>query len=325
MNKKTMFYFLIALVVLTLIINSSYSIPMIYKYNNDEKLDFWITAKIKKAEHLKTRKIGFKTRNTKTIKNTTNSSKYTKYMPPLEKKYVIINNTIIEATNVNQIQAYPIGLLIIHHEGELFTCTASVISTNNGNIGLTAAHCLFDHATQTYYDDIVFSPGYNNGQVGPLGAIRVVQKIVTDEFLNNNDDQFDWGMVKFDFNMGGHPLQAFTGALGWTFNVGNNTPTTILGYPDEGGLQNCPNDGLTLCAWQGITHLVENNEYYVIPNLEIGNGASGAPCMINYDPNANLGTLYSDYASFDELNDEALLPFYNPIEFQALLGEIIGF
>ncbi|CAG8855197.1 29394_t:CDS:1, partial [Gigaspora margarita] len=227
------------------------------------KLDFWTPAKIKKAEHLKTRNIGFKTRNTKTIKNTIDSSKYTKSMPPLEKKYVLINNTIIEATNVNQIQAYPIGLLIIrNHAGELFTCTASVINTGNGNIGLTAAHCLFNNATKTYYGDIVFSPGFNNGQVGPLGAIRVVQKIVTNEFLNNNNNQFDWGMVKFDFNMGGHPLQAFTGALGWAFNVGNDTPipTTILGYPNEGGLQNCPNDGLTLCGWHGITHLVD--EYY---------------------------------------------------------------
>ncbi|RIB14675.1 hypothetical protein C2G38_2040003 [Gigaspora rosea] len=320
-----MTYFLIALVVLTLITNSSYSIPMIYKYNNDENLDFWTPAKIKKVEHLKTRNIGFKTRNAKTIKNTTDSSKYTKSMPPLEKKYDIINNTIIEATNVNQFH-YPIGLLIIrNHSGDLFTCTASVINTNNGDIGLTAAHCLFDHRTQSFYDDIVFSPGYNNGQVGPLGAIRVIEMIVTIEFLHNSDDQFDWGMVKFDFNMGGYPLKAFTGALGWTFIVGNNTPTTILGYPNGGNLQNCPNDGDTLCYWQGITHLAEDNEYYVIPDLEIGNGASGAPCIINYDPNTNLGTLYSNYASYDDLNEEALLPFYDPTEFQALLGEIIGF
>ncbi|RHZ45086.1 hypothetical protein Glove_692g28 [Diversispora epigaea] len=320
MNKKIIIYFLTALVVLIFKPDSSYSTPTISKYN-DGNPDFWTPEKIKKAKPLKTRNIGFRTRSSvKTRKNKVDSSKYTKSMPPFERKYDIINNTI-NVANVDQLLAFPIGILLIRNAaGELFTCTASVISTDNGNIGLTAAHCLFNYADRTFYNNIMFSPGFNNGQLGPLGLIPVAQVVVTDEFFNNNDDHFDWGMMRFAFNVENHPLQYYSGALGFTFNVGGGVRTVIRGYPDEGNLQNCPNDGLTLCTWAGVANLAA--DYYVIPELELGNGASGSPCIMNYDPNTNLGVLYSDYASFDELQEVGLAPIYNPIEFQALIGEL---
>ncbi|RHZ84579.1 hypothetical protein Glove_79g87 [Diversispora epigaea] len=93
--------------------------------------------------------------------------------------------------------------------------------------------------------------------------------------------------MKFAFNRNGIPLQYFTGSLGWTFNVGDNASTTIRGFQDGGNLQNCPNDGLTLCTWAGVTNLAA--DYYVIHELELG-------------------------------NEDGLAPFYNPIEFQAIIG-----
>ncbi|RHZ84578.1 hypothetical protein Glove_79g86 [Diversispora epigaea] len=79
----------------------------------------------------------------KARRNKVNSSKYAKYMPTFERKHRkhdIINNTISVA-NADQLQAFPIGILLIHDaKGKLFTCTTSVINTNNKNIGLTAAH-----------------------------------------------------------------------------------------------------------------------------------------------------------------------------------------
>ncbi|CAG8755938.1 3198_t:CDS:1 [Dentiscutata erythropus] len=316
MNKQIIFYFLIALVVLTFIIEV-YSTPVIYKFNNDKKLDFLTPEKMKNAKPLTTRNLGFKTRSTKIKRNTTDSSKNTKSIPPLEKK--------ISLADVDQQQNIPIGKLFIHNqEGDLFTCTASVINTQpegDGNIGITAAHCLYNFTTQTYYNNIYFSPGYDNGQPqpNPLSAISVDLTAVTVEFINNNDDHFDWALIKFDFNLNGQPLQYYTGSLGWALNVGDNIPTTIRGYPNEGQLPNCPNDGEHLCTWQGTPNLAD---YYLIPDLEIGEGASGSPLIMNYDPNTNLGTLYSNYASFDEIEEEALSPIYDPIEFQALLDEI---
>ncbi|CAG8576233.1 8463_t:CDS:1 [Diversispora eburnea] len=327
MNKKIIFYFLTALVILIFKTDLSYSIPTIFKYNVDANLNFWTPEKIAKAKPLKTRKtrnIRFKTRSdNKTIRNTTDFSKYAKSMPPLARKFDIINNTIRDV-NVDQFQNFPIGILFISNNGELFTCTASVINGGPGteNIGVTAAHCLFDPETDTFFNNIAFSPGFDHEQNGPLGLIPVVASVITDQFRNNNDDHFDWGMIKFEYNNNGQPLGFFTGTLGTIFNPGNNVATTIRGYPNGGNLQNCQNDGLNLCTWGGVTNLA--TDYYAIPDLEIGNGASGAPLMVEYDPVANLGRLYSNYVSFDELEDEALAPIYDPIEFQALIGLISG-
>ncbi|CAB4495377.1 hypothetical protein RhiirA5_375781 [Rhizophagus irregularis] len=313
MNKKIIFYFLTALVVLIFKIDSSHSIPTISKYDEN----YWTSEKMKKAKPLTTKNIGFRTRSgVETIKKTTDSSKDTKSMQPLERKY----DAKTGAATADQVKAIAVGKLFMSKNGEDFVCTASVINTDDGNIGVTAAHCLYDHNTQSYFDNVMFSPGYDNGQPGPLGKIPIAKMVVTNEFLNHNDDEFDWGMMLFNFNMQGLPLKYFTGALGWIFQPGNNVPTTIQGYPDGGNLPNCPNNGRTLCMWQGVTIL--EDDFYIVHDLNLGEGASGGPLMTNYDPNVNLGLLYSNYASFDDLNDQLLGPIYDPIEFHALIGEL---
>src|SRR2546430_1517146 len=133
MNNTIIFYFLTALVVLTFKIDSSYSIPTIPKYDEN----YWTSEKMKKAKPLTTKNIGFRTRSgVETIKNTTDSSKDTKSMQPLERKYDA--NTGVE--NVDQVKAIAIGMLFMSKNNQDFTCTASVINTEDGNIGVTAAH-----------------------------------------------------------------------------------------------------------------------------------------------------------------------------------------
>src|SRR5687767_3291160 len=128
MNKKIIFYFLTALVVLTFKTDSSYSIPTISK--NDE--NYWTPEKMKKAKPLTTKNIGFKTRSgVETIRNTTDLSKYTTFMQPFERKYDVKNNNISEV-NVDQPPNYPIGLLFVSKNDEDFFCTASVINTDDG-------------------------------------------------------------------------------------------------------------------------------------------------------------------------------------------------
>ncbi|CAG8718186.1 14587_t:CDS:1, partial [Acaulospora colombiana] len=70
----------------------------------------------------------------------------------------------------------------------------------------------------------MFSPGYDHGQPGPLNLIPVENAIIA--------DYSDWGIMRFTFNKDGHPLQNFTGSLGFRFDVGDQVATTIRGYPD---------------------------------------------------------------------------------------------
>ena len=80
-------------------------------------------------------------------------------MQPLERKY----DTITGVANVDQVKAIAIGMLFATKNNVDFTCTASVINTDDGNIGVTAAHCLYDHATRLYFNNVMFSPGYDHG------------------------------------------------------------------------------------------------------------------------------------------------------------------
>ncbi|GBC10698.1 hypothetical protein RclHR1_09830007 [Rhizophagus clarus] len=306
--KTIIFCLLTALVLLTFKTDSSYSIPTIPKYDEN----YWTLEKMKNAKPLTIRN---RTRSDiKTIKNTTDFSKYTKSTQPFERKYDA------NGRKVDQDKAIPIGLLFVSKNDDDFTCTASVIDTDNGNIGLTAAHCLYDQNTRSYFDNVMFAPGFDNGQPAPIGKIPIAKMVVTNEFIDDNDDEFDWGMMLFNFNMNGLPLKHFTGALAIQFQPGDNIQTTFRGYPNGGNLENCPNNGQVLCTWQGVTTLAD--DFYVVADVNLGEGASGGPLMMNYDPNVNLGTLYSNYASFDELNDQLLGPIYDQTEFQELINEL---
>ncbi|RIB01106.1 hypothetical protein C2G38_2231856 [Gigaspora rosea] len=146
---------------------------------------------------------------------------------------------------------YPIGLIF----SDDFFCTASVIDTANGNIRITAVHCLFDDNGNRYnLSFLSFSPGYDNGTYGPLGYIPVVETAIPDAFLKYRN-KYDYALMKFEFNDpngGNATLQDYTGALGWRFDIENGEPTTVYGYPSSEILEDCPNDGKHLANGKAI-------------------------------------------------------------------------
>ncbi|RIB20440.1 hypothetical protein C2G38_2179303 [Gigaspora rosea] len=192
---------------------------------------------------------------------------------------------------VNPNHNYPIGFFIANNGSVEDVCTASVIHTENGNIGLTAAHCLLDDNGNPWnLSFLSFSPGYDNGTNGPLGAIPVVDIAMPDDYLIN-PNKYGYALVRFGFNHGGSTLQDYTGALGWRFDIGSGEPTSVYGYPDRGNFENCVHDGEHLCKWQGITEKGRN--FYGIKYLTSGSGASGGPLISQYDTKTNLGYAYA--------------------------------
>ncbi|KAF0476415.1 serine protease [Gigaspora margarita] len=177
-------------------------------------------------------------------------------------------------------------------------CTASVINTDNGNIGLTAAHCLHDDDGSPYDpNSLSFSPGYN-GTNGPLGAIPVVDTAIPHIHLENPEED-DYALVRFAFqdpNREGATLQDYTGALGWRFDIGDDEPTSVFGYPFHGDMEDCARDGERLCKCQGIAEMQES--FYAITNMYLGEGTSGSPFISQYDPETNLCYVYAICDSF---------------------------
>ena len=310
MNKKIIFYyFLIALIAIISITDSSHTALMSAKFDVDETLAFWTPERIKSAEPLILKNVGFRnktTSGTKNVKITDYDNDQQLVMPPFD--------------NPNNPLNYPVGRLLFsnHQTGNLGSCTASMINTENGNIGITAAHCLFN-GDGIIYNDLMFSPGYN-GIPGPLGLIPVESMSVPTEYDEENViPDYDYGMIRMRFNdPNGYKLQQYTGANGWRLNVeGDNIVTTIFGYPNGGDMPNCARDGEHLCTFVGNAKTADTT--YVIPGVNLGSGASGAPMMVGYIINRNLGYIYSDHSAYFSKDDLSLAPYYIPEEFHILL------
>src|SRR6266513_5749863 len=72
MNKKiTLYYFLIALIVIISITDSSYAALVSAKFDVDKTLAFWTPERIKSAKPLIPKNIGFRNKTTSGTKNVT--------------------------------------------------------------------------------------------------------------------------------------------------------------------------------------------------------------------------------------------------------------
>jgi V8-like Glu-specific endopeptidase len=152
-------------------------------------------------------------------------------------------------------------------------CTASVINTSNGNIGITAAHCLYGNGF--LYSNTAFCPGYNNA-VCDFGIKFVIEVALYEETV---DFYHDYGMIKFGVNSG--KLQDETGYFNWDANQGDDVDVTIFGYPGDGQMD-CARNTNVLCKWYG--HSNTTDDVRVVP-IGLGNGSSGGPWVRDYDEN----------------------------------------
>ncbi|CAG8496320.1 3901_t:CDS:2 [Gigaspora rosea] len=239
---------------------------------NSQRDTLWTTERIKETTIIKSRHERNK-KNTKKVKR---------------------NNIVVHPvlSIVNPESYFPIGPLFINlSEGLRSACTASVINTANGNIGLTSAHCLTTHDP----NDLIFSPGFDYGKEGPLGYISVEEFAIPYTHLKDPYDD-DYALVKFAFidpNGENMRLQDYTGGLGWRFDVGNNTLTKVLGYPSSGDLVNCSKDGLHL--------------------------SSGAPMLFQYNRNEDSGYVYTVHEGYINSTRDSIAPIWDEPIFLGLL------
>uniref|UniRef100_U9U718 Peptidase n=1 Tax=Rhizophagus irregularis (strain DAOM 181602 / DAOM 197198 / MUCL 43194) TaxID=747089 RepID=U9U718_RHIID len=237
-------------------------------------------------------------------------------MEPMIKTYDIpseertSNTTDFFVDDINNINS--VGLLnIVKTDGSDDDCTASVIRTNNGNIAITAAHCIFDYYLQTWNTNLYFFPGYNNNVPGRVGKVYAYKSFIWGDF-RQDVTRFDYGFIKFYYPEG-RKLQDDTGAFDYDLVIPQgNVPATVFGYPGDnsGDFVNCPKDGQHLCQWQGdsfdFPSTLPNYEWYRGINVDVGYGSSGGPWLRNYDPNTNAGNvmgishgiLYEPYPDF---------------------------
>ncbi|KAF0520950.1 serine protease [Gigaspora margarita] len=297
MNKKFSLYLLIVLIAIMVITSHASVISQRNAFRTPEKIKE--TAR-------------FKAKHERNLENEKRS-----------KHKIYSRNIVVEPilSQMNPNLNFPIGRFLINlGNGSVLQCTASVINTTNGNIGLTSAHCLTkDDGTTFDLKDLSFSPGYDNQQEGPLGTINIENLAVPYTHLVDPDVK-DYALVKFAFtdpNKGNARLQDYTGALGWRFDIGNNTLTNVFGYPASGDMVNCTKDGKHLCVWQG--NVQKDNNYYFIDDVNLGSGASGSPLIFQYNRNEHLGYVYAAHEAYVDETDESIAPIWDEQIFLGLL------
>ncbi|KAF0378597.1 serine protease [Gigaspora margarita] len=205
MNKKYISYMLIILII----VENAFTQSIITKtYNVDKTLANWTREKMLNAKTLHPPNKEFKVRN----KAINSGEKDTISSDPVNAESEVNAPFSVGIKSEFEVNTpLPLGKLFFTLFNEDHSCTASIITTDDGNAGITAAHCLYSHGE--YSNNIMFCPGYDNGTESFLGRIAVAKTSMLDTFINSLDE--DYGGLKFDFN---GSLQSTAGSFGWCIN-----------------------------------------------------------------------------------------------------------
>jgi V8-like Glu-specific endopeptidase len=121
-----------------------------------------------------------------------------------------------------------VGALFTMSAGKLgrHFCTASVVDSADGDLAVTAAHCVTGVPGQ-----IVFVPGYANGKE-PHGVWRVTAVYTDHAWRSAQDPDDDVAFLRLSDASGGEPIEGVTGAD--RLGTGWHEPALIqvIGYPD---------------------------------------------------------------------------------------------
>jgi V8-like Glu-specific endopeptidase len=122
-----------------------------------------------------------------------------------------------------------IGALFYHGtKGDHF-CTASAVDSPGRNLIITAAHCLHGGRGSGYLTDLVFVPGYRNGNA-PYGIWRVRAAYVDPRWVRDSDPDLDVGFAALE-PLSGRNIADVLGTNLLGINQGFTNQVRVTGYP----------------------------------------------------------------------------------------------
>ncbi|MEV5874011.1 serine protease [Streptomyces sp. NPDC052101] len=106
-------------------------------------------------------------------------------------------------------------------------CTASVVHSRQGDLLVTAAHCVSNPQNK-----LVFVPGYRDGKA-PFGVWQVGKRYLPDGWSKDEDEDSDLAFVTVD-DLDDRPIEDVVGANGFATGTATGaTAVTLIGYPDS--------------------------------------------------------------------------------------------
>ena len=178
-----------------------------------------------------------------------------------------------------------------------FVCSASSIG---GDGVFTAAHCVHDSVTNTFWTNWVFVPAYKDG-AAPYGQWTANHLWVQGGWVNGGggDFRYDLGGAVLNRKSGKKISQA-VGFLGFIWNINANAHWTLIGYPQappfNGKLQQ-------ICQTSYAYSAGATAPDPVGVGCDLTGGSSGGPWIRSYSKTAGASNYLNGVNSFGRCTD----------------------
>jgi V8-like Glu-specific endopeptidase len=193
---------------------------------------------------------------------------------------------LIRGINSDGRQVYTTGKVFFEgSNGGYYMCSAAIVSSDSGDLVVTAGHCVYDTDSQTWLSsNWVFIPAYSNGN-RPYGTWPARSFATLTSWTNDRDFNNDVAFVALS-TLDGQHIQHVLGSQGIGFNFARSEYTFAFGYPGnlDGGnyLKSCIGNA---------EDPIGTGDGYRGQRLwcDMGGGASGGPWLQGVDESNGVG------------------------------------
>ena len=192
------------------------------------------------------------------------------------------------------------GKVFLTMNGRDFTCSASVVDSQNRSTLVTAGHCAKD-GTGQWAQNWTFAPGYTDGDA-PHGRFTARDLIVSPHWAQEADDSHDYAAIVLNTDDGA-TVQDRVGAQEIAFDtwteerVRDGVQVYAFGYPSSS-----PFDGRELHYCSGTTTPDTGGTTANGMRCAMTQGSSGGPWFSSFDTTTGRGTI-SSVVSFKYADD----------------------
>ena len=157
-------------------------------------------------------------------------------------------------------------------------CSGSVVSSPDGDLVVTAAHCVYD--TSGPEKGLVFVPQYDDGDT-PYGSWTVSAIYAAKQWSSGRSPDYDVAFLEVHQSGSSTPIQDVVGADALAVDQPVDQLTTVVGYPSSSNAPiTCTNHTTRFSA----TQLRFDCGGY-------SSGTSGSPFLTHVDAQTGLGTV----------------------------------
>jgi V8-like Glu-specific endopeptidase len=203
------------------------------------------------------------------------------------------------------LQATRVGALFLRVGSDDHFCTASVVSSPDRDLLITAAHCIDGGDGSGYRSDLVFIPGYRDGEA-PYGIWTPARLLVAPGWAKSADPDLDVGFVVLE-PRDGENIEQVLGANTLAFNPGYRNLVRVTGYPQSS------DEPITCRNWtaeQSASQLEFSCGGFT-------GGTSGSPWITHFDSATETGHIVGVIGGYQQGGDTA------SVSYSAYLGTAI--